>query len=545
LSSSKIVGLVREKLEEIKPSEQKMAAFISGPYVYAKRINGINAVVICNGYSEGLRTRLLTSDDQEFRFLFVDSSLIESDITKGALGDFLTDKLLYPYSPIFNDDYVQMLGQKVRTRIVEEEVRELVIDYGEMCRGLVAKPEFFALSRMRKRARVFVPSMSDYIKFLDPAVKDQNIAQLRADFKKTIFTLRDDLVGIEDDNVTILDAAVDEWLGDRSSRQVVNILEQGRKAFYSYVARGRSMFLNLDLLAREIYDPFRLGFSYDTLGLHPEDPKNYLYLRTATGLTRINAKASIQEVISTIRPGRPITISPLAGVLNEVFLVTSGSDRFVAKRFTDWYGFKWFTLNLVSFGSKTFSVSGRARMSNEYGVNRYLAKKRLNVPDIVHVSVDDRMLLESYVPGLSLDKSVMQAVNGSALSTGEAKLFQSLGETLGRIHNVGVSIGDSKPENFMAKDNLVYAVDLEQAGKKGDYAWDVAELLFYAGHYSASPTPSRGLGEVTQSFIEGYLREGDSSNLKRAAGVKYAKVFSVWTPAPILFEVSKMLRGVT
>jgi len=361
-----------------------MAAFISGPYVYAKRINGINAVVICNGYSEGLRTRLLTSDDQEFRFLFVDSSLIESDITKGALGDFLTDKLLYPYSPIFNDDYVQMLGQKVRTRIVEEEVRELVIDYGEMCRGLVAKPEFFALSRMRKRARIFVPSMSDYIKFLDPAVKDQNIAQLRADFKKTIFTLRDDLVGIEDDNVTILDAAVDEWLGDRSSRQVVNILEQGRKAFYSYVARGRSMFLNLDLLAREIYDPFSLGLRYETLGLPPEDPKNYLYLRTATGLTRINAKASIQEVISTIRPGRPITISPLAGVLNEVFLVTSGSDRFVAKRFTDWYGFKWFTLNLVSFGSKTFSVSGRARMSNEYGVNRYLAKKRLNVPDIVH-----------------------------------------------------------------------------------------------------------------------------------------------------------------
>ncbi len=265
-----------------------MAAFISGPYVYAKRINGINAVVICNGYSEGLRTRLLTSDDQEFRFLFVDSSLIESDITKGALGDFLTDKLLYPYSPIFNDDYVQMLGQKVRTRIVEEEVRELVIDYGEMCRGLVAKPEFFALSRMRKRARIFVPSMSDYIKFLDPAVKDQNIAQLRADFKKTIFTLRDDLVGIEDDNVTILDAAVDEWLGDRSSRQVVNILEQGRKAFYSYVARGRSMFLNLDLLAREIYDPFSLGLRYETLGLQPEDPKNYLYLRTATGLTRIN-----------------------------------------------------------------------------------------------------------------------------------------------------------------------------------------------------------------------------------------------------------------
>ena len=114
----------------------------------------------------------------------------------------------------------------------------------------------------------------------------------------------------------------------------------------------------------------------------------------------------------------------------------------------------------------------------------------------------------------------------------------------GRIHNVGVSIGDSKPENFMAKDNLVYAVDLEQAGKKGDYSWDIAELLFYAGHYSASPTPIRGLTEATQSIIEGYLQECDPSNLKRAAGVKYAKAFSVWTPAPILFEISKILRSV-
>ena len=538
-----IAKSVREALEEIKPAVEATGAFICGPCVYGKPYDAIDVVVICNGYSQGLRTRLLTSKEVEFRFLFVDNGLIESDIANGALGDFLTDKLLYPFLPILNEDYVRMLGQKVRTRIVEEEVRELVIDYGEMCRGLVAKPEFFALSRMRKRARIFVPSMSDYTKFLGPIVKDQNIAQLRADYR-SVLSVRKDLVAIEEDDVAILDAAVDKWLGARGSRQVVNILEQGRKAFYSYVARGRSLFLNLDLLAREIYDPFRLGHNREASVPQPEDPKNYLYLRTATGLTPVNAKTSVQDVISTIRPGRPITISPLAGVLNEVFLVTSGSDRFVAKRFTDWYGFKWFTLNLVSFGSKTFSVSGRARMGNEYGINRYLAKKRLNVPEIVHASVNDRILLETYVSGVSLEKVFMKAVNASALSTTDSKLFRTLGETLGRIHNVGVSVGDSKPENFMAKENSVYAVDLEQAGKKGDYAWDVAELLFYAGHYSANPTPVRGFTEATQSIIEGYLREGEPSNLKRAAGVKYAKVFSVWTPAPVLFEISKILRSV-
>ncbi|HXY82892.1 MAG TPA: hypothetical protein VEH56_04165 [Candidatus Saccharimonadales bacterium] len=543
--TAEFTELIPEKLKELAPSEAKVAAFVAGPCVYAKRDHDVfDVIVICDGYSEGLRTRLLIADDKEYRFLFVDRGLIESDIANGALGDFLTDKLLYPYSPVLNQDYVDALGHKVRARVVEEEVRELIIDYGEMSRGLVAKPEFFGLSRMRTRARIFVPSMSEYIKFLGPDVKDRNIARLRTEFRNAANMVQGGVVAVEDDNVTILDAAVDKWIGDRSSRQVVNILEQGRRAFYSYVARGRSIFLNVDLLAREIYGPFRLGLGKDTLGLHPEDPKNYLYLNTATGLTPVNEKASIEDVIASIRPGRPITISPLAGVLNEVFLVTSGPDRFVAKKFTDWYGFKWFTLNLVSFGSKIFSVSGRARMSNEYGVNRYLAKRKLNVPDIVHASLKDRMLLESYVSGQPMDKFVAKAVNERALTTGQIRLAQTLGETLGRIHNVGVSVGDSKPENFVIMDSNVYVVDLEQAGRRGDCAWDVAELLYYAGHYSDSPTPTHGLSEITRSFIEGYSRVGDASNLKRAASVRYAKPFSIWTPAPILFEISKMLRSV-
>jgi tRNA A-37 threonylcarbamoyl transferase component Bud32 len=129
-----------------------------------------------------------------------------------------------------------------------------------------------------------------------------------------------------------------------------------------------------------------------------------------------------------------------------------------------------------------------------------------------------------------------------ALSKSQYELVESLGEMLAQIHAVGVSVGDSKPENFVAGDGGIYVVDLEQAGKRGDYAWDIAELLFYAGHYSASATPTRGLTEMVQGFIQGYARKGDSAELKRAAGVKYVKVFSLWTPASIILEISKMLR---
>jgi hypothetical protein len=83
---------------------------------------------------------------------------------------------------------------------------------------------------------------------------------------------------------------------------------------------------------------------------------------------------------------------------------------------------------------------------------------------------------------------------------------------------------------------------LEQAGKKGDYAWDIAEFLYYSGHYCRNAAPSRGLIGMVGAFLQGYLKRGERIEVKKAAGIRYAKVFSIWTPAPILLETSKMLR---
>ena len=128
------------------------------------------------------------------------------------------------------------------------------------------------------------------------------------------------------------------------------------------------------------------------------------------------------------------------------------------------------------------------------------------------------------------------------LSKSQYALMELLGETLARIHDANVSMGDSKPENFLSKDRELYVLDLEQGGKRKDYAWDIAELLFYTGHYSQSSIPTKGLTEMVQAFQHGYLSVGDRTELRRAASIKYMRVFSFWTPAPILLEISKMLR---
>ncbi len=531
-------------LDELAPSTQRVALCEYGPAVYAKpgSYKCQDLLAVCESYANGLRAHLRVIDGHEIRFLIADRGLLESDITKGTLGDFLTEKFLYPNHALVNGDYLEKVNLQAKTRVVKEEARDLVVEYGEMCRGLVAKPEFFGISRMRKRARVFLPSMADYLSLLDASVSQQNVSILHGSFKAAILEMKGDVIELEGEYVTFQDSAIDKWLRDRASEQAVNILRQSQRAFYSYLTKGRSIYLSLDLLARELSDPLRAGLDPALAGRKPVNPKDYLYLRTSEGLATFNETASFEDIVAKLRPGRPITISPLAGVLNEVVLVTVGKEQFVAKKFTDWHGFKWFTLNLVSFGSKIFAVSGKTRMTNEYGINRYLAKKGLRVPLIIHVNLKQRILVEQYVAGTVLSDFATRAANQAILTESESRIAKSLGETLARIHSVGVSVGDSKPENFVASDGDIFTVDLEQAGKRRDFAWDIAELLFYAGHYSASTSPTRGLSRMVEAFTEGYLLKGQATELRQAATLRYVKAFSFWTPAPVILEISKILH---
>jgi len=530
------------RLDELTAPAQRIAVSAYGPSVFARAgaVRGVDLLVVCEGHTNGLRAHRRVIDGQEFRFLIADRSLLESDVLNGTLGDFLTEQFLYPHHPILNLEYVNKVAMEAKTRVAQEEAHDLALEYGEMVRGIVATPEFFGLSRMRKLSRVFVPSMSAYLRLLETSVRERNLATLRASFREALAESR--VFGLEGDYVSLEDSAVDRWIKDRASEQVVNIIRQSQRALSAYLTKGRALYLSPDLLARELYTPLKFVLDPEIDRMDPENPNTHLFLRTSEGLVPLNSQATLEQIIADLKLGWPVTISPLAGALNEVSLITAKDQQLVAKRFTDWHGFKWFTLNIVSLGTKLFAVSGKARLTNEYGVNRYLAKKGIKVPHIVYVSVKQRVLVERYVAGVSLADFAKQAVNQGGLAENQKELAESLGQTLAAIHGTGVTVGDAKPENFVDKDGEIFTVDLEQAGKDGDKAWDIAELLFYAGHYNVLPVTIRGASEFTEAFTRGYLRDGDVSDLRKAGGIRYAKVFSIWTPAPILLEISRILH---
>jgi len=532
-------------LNDLTAHAKPSAVCAYGPAVFAKSgaSRGEDLLVLCEGYANGLRAQLRVFDGYQVRFLIVDRTLAESDIEKGTLGDYLTEQFLYPHRALVNAEYLDALAMKATVRVAKEEARGLVLEYGEMCRGLVATPEFFGLSRMRKLARVFIPSLASYLRLLEEPVRGPNLASLRESLKAAVTVIDGEPLFVDGEYVALSDAAVDRWLKDRVSEQVVNVFRQSQRAFYSYLTKGRALYLSPELLAREVLSPLKLALDQDLDQRKPEDPKNFLFLRTGGSLVPVTEKVSLDELIGSLKLPGPVTITPLAGVLNEVSLVTSGKEQLVVKKFTDWHGFKWFTLNLVSLGSKLFTVSGRARMTNEYGMNRYLAKRGMKVPNIVYLSVRQRILVERYLDGVSLNEFVKQAVNQQNLTPSQLLLFETVGETLANIHSVGVSLGDSKPENFVVKDSEVFVLDLEQADKRADYSWDIAELLFYTGHYCTRPLPPPALRELVEAFVRGYLRKGQARELREAAVVRHAKAFSIWTPPAAILEISRVLHA--
>jgi tRNA A-37 threonylcarbamoyl transferase component Bud32 len=320
-----------------------------------------------------------------------------------------------------------------------------------------------------------------------------------------------------------------------------NVIGMGKKIFYSYMSRGRREDPEFETLIREVGSTLGREFGPAFQGQRLEDPGNYIYLQTSTGLVSLGENRSAIEAAQKLRPGVPITVTPLAGVLNEVYLVTAGEERFVFKRFTDWLTLKWFTLSLVTLGTKKFSLMGQSRLSNEYGMNRFLSDNGVPVPNIVHVNLHERVLLQEYVDGLNLSELARRAGETDQISASDYETAVALGKTLARIHSLQISIGDSKPENFVAsKEDIIYVLDLEQGGRRGDPAWDVAVLLFYSGHYS--PLMTQGLEQFVDGFIYGYSGEGDRRVLRKAASLTYLRVFSVWTSPQVLYKISQRLK---
>ncbi|MFX0145769.1 MAG: hypothetical protein ACFE9C_17020, partial [Candidatus Hodarchaeota archaeon] len=440
---------------------------------YARNDSDYDVLAILDGYVEGIRYCYPSVRSVPVAFLFVDKELFEMDISQGSLGEFVAGRLLSPYIPLINETYLKKREVELKTRVIIEELRNLITQYGELSRGLVFEIEYIILSRLKKRMKVYPPLKYSYLNMLHDDLRNRNLSLIAEGFNKALKNVEDrGIIKFEGEYYSLSDQFIDSVLRRKNVEKAINILDFSQKALKSYLAHGRAGRVSLDILSRELTAKISREFMASMPNTKFEDPKRYLQLRTATGLVTMNERNTVIDIINKYKPGFNVQVKPLGGVLNEVFQAEVGDDRFVIKKFSDWYGFKWFTLNLAVLGTRYFSVSGRERLANEYGMGNYLSSHDFSAQKLLYINIPERVLVKEYIRGVILSDLVKKSNNkNDSIMT---QIYFETGEFLSKLHLNDIVLGDSKPENLIYSDNnKIIALDLEQSKKGGNKVWDI------------------------------------------------------------------------
>jgi len=537
----------------IAGSREVVAACFYGSRVcgYADEKSDVTILLVLSGYRPVLTSFSRSLNGVSVFFLVADREAFERDAERGWLGEFLAEKIVLPYEPLVNGDYLQRLEVRLKKRLVWELLENLASEFPELSQELLIKPEYFLYEALVRRARLFPPITYGFLNMFSDNLKTKNVKSMIRGYLEALKELADEgWVAFSNEYVKITKGFVDA-IRNRRRLQAPGFFRSVRRAVSLYVFSVFPTMMRPLLEDQETYTKLVQEVKAEESILQLEDPKKYLFIQTPLGSVTLSDKTTIEDFVEKTVPGERISdlkIEELGGVLNAVYLLTfqrnHKEQKVVVKKFKDWLDFKWFPLALWTLGTRSFAVLGRSRLEREYALNRFLHSHGFPVPRVIYVSLKERLIFEDFVEGENLTKIVKRIISVKQATLQDASLIRNVGRKIAEAHNLGVALGDCKPENIIvAEDRKAYFVDLEQAIRDGNQAWDIAELLYYSGHY-VSPIASAEPAElIAKELIQGYLEAGGKrENVKEAGSVRYVKVFSIFTPPHVILAISNICR---
>jgi len=524
-------------------SEEILAASAQPVFVGMNGTKGrIDVTVILRSPTRKLSYVREAINDRVVSILVADHRTFEMDVESDWLGGILTESLLFPYEPLINEALLRHYEIKIKMRMISEIIDNLILEYPEISREMLIKPEYFMWETMARKISLYPPSIC---RLLDPkrGIISREIQELiMSGFLKALERLeRNHVISISNGYVKISERYIESLKGWRI--RIPSLLRNVRDAILRH---GIEFFPKMMNSLLEDYTAFASqSITEGRLPSEIEDTKSFLFIPTSSGLASLSEKRRISSFIGSLFAGKSSTvkIERLGGVLNSVYLITVMENgeikRRVAKVFRSWYNLKWLPIALWALGSREFAVLGKTRLEREYSINRLLSSSGIAVPRILHISPSEGILIQEYVEGESLTRIIKRICSSSG---DDERLYSVIGmvaEEIAKIHNLNVSLGDCKPENIkLAEDGRIFFLDLEQAERGGDQAWDIAEFLYYSGHY-ASLSPLKVPRRITERFIDGYLKGGGRiENIKRVRSPRYIRTFSFFTPPHIIYVIA-------
>ena len=538
----------------IAGSSQIAAACIVGDYTLCERDpkKVLELLLVVHDFQPRLMNYIKVLGSKTIIFLAVDQWVFERDVDKGFLGEALAGKIIFPYVAIANEDYLHFQEVKLKKRLILELLETLVLDFPELSYNFHIKPEYFLYETLMSRTRLFPPMIHNVLSFFQEDVKNRNVKLAMHGYLKALKELeKEETIELSDGYVKFTKSFV-EMIESKKYR-FVNLFKTAQRTLFASLLGAFSKTLSFLSENRGRFPKFHKDTGENSEVIHQlEDPLRYLFIPTAHGLVPLSNEMDIvafaRKMLSRGEEAE-IEIGKIGGVLNDVYLIkafVNGKEkRIVVKRFKDWSSFKWFPLNLWTLGTTTFAVSARSRLDKECAINQFLYDEGFDVPRILHVSHVKRLVFQEYIEGNKLNKTirhVLKPKNDDDLES-SLNIINMVGEKFAEIHLLGIALGDTKPENIMVrrKNKEICLLDLEQASRNGDKVWDIAEFLYYTGHYISPLAGTRPAELITKAFVGGYLKAGgDIKLVEKASNPKYTKVFSIFTLPHVILTISNI-----
>jgi tRNA A-37 threonylcarbamoyl transferase component Bud32 len=517
---------------------------------YGNEKSGIYVLLVIKNYPSRLMVYPRLLEGLNVFFLVVDCGLFETDVEQGIIGEFVAEKIMLPYTPLIGAKFLWHQEVKLKRRTIWEILENLVLQYPEMSHEFLIRPEYFMYEDMTRKSRLFPLISYSFLNMLRKDLKKQNIEQMMKAYSEAICQLvREGWITTNRGYIMISTALIERVNKRRIKLRA--LFRMAQRGLLTYVLRAFPGVVQRIFEDQELYLKTHKQASEEELMFQLDASQKYLLVPTPSGLVPLSDTTRIEDFIFKLSATRKIDkIERLGGVLNTVYLVSYEKNeekhRVVVKKFEDWFTFKWFPLAFWTLGTHSFAVLGQTRLEREYAINQFLSQHDFKTAKILHVSPQQRLVFKEYIEGTNMTEIIKNVIASKEKATTELALIQKVGEKIAKVHRLGVALGDCKPENIIiTTDEEPVFLDLEQATRNGNKPWDIAEFLYYSGHY-ISPIANPDAAElITKAFIQGYLAGGGKKDtIKKAWSAQYTKVFSIFTPPQVIFAISNICRKI-
>ena len=509
--------VIRRCINKVAKSRTMIATCIYGSRVagYNRPDSDIDLLIVLENYPYVVKYTYFRESSTKISALSVDRKALLRDAQSAFLGEFVVGRLLHVYEPIVNAEFLAMIEQTYKRRVILEEVRDILESTGVLGTEIIFPLEFVAFSKIKRRMSLYASAAYSYYKTYTTSKHNiefalegyhRAVADIIAEDSEIFAARQDGLLQISDKRIFIEKGQTRLKLTKRL-REFSSYLVHtyaGRKIIHFAVNEAESKIRRRVRLTLKL--PDFMSYPRETYWRLPEgrlivDGRNWLDdLSRHLGSYSISKKRRLGNNNSR----------------TTMYVLKRGSDEYkiAVKELAKSKALKWAMVGLWNTPVKRFRLDPLFRLGSEYKAIRYLRSLGLHTPLIEAVVLDRRLLVTQFLDGITLADVIRDCMRGK----GGASLISKAGAEIAKIHSAGATLGNIKPKNIIAGEKHLYFTDVEQfIFNAGDPAWDVAQFISWG---LKSTRNSKMAATITKEFVEGYMSIGDSSNISRLAKSK-------------------------